>query len=224
MGLLGNPAMAPFSQRDVRSLLLPAGLLAAACVATLAFTIPAGHTLSWTEMLGTIVEEGFTVSIVSVVTVAALSPAALHRNKAEFLRLAQQASVTALWLAPLLLFLRERSLWTLPIAALLAVILTSSLKSKNAPWDADSDLSLIAITADRVPVGASLHLEKSVLAALLVSAAGSTFDDAPGPLPPASDPSPTTAPRSVTATSAPILRFRNLIGPPPIALTEFSTH
>jgi hypothetical protein len=75
-----------------------------------------------------------------------------------------------------------------------------------------------------VVVGVPVSPVSPVLAALLVSPARSTFDDAPGPLAPASDPSPTTAPRSVTATSAPTLHFRNLIGPPPIALAEFSTH
>src|ERR1700745_2936593 len=110
MGLLSNPPTAPVSHRHNQSLLLPAGLLVTAFMAAIAFPIPYGHTLSWTRLLGLVLEEVFALSIVCVVTIAALFSALLHKNKAEFLRLVQRASVTALWLAPFLLFLRERSL------------------------------------------------------------------------------------------------------------------
>ena len=167
MGLLSNPPTAPVSHRHTQSLLLPAGLLVAAFMAAIAFPIPYGHTLSWTRLLGLVLEEVFALSIVCVVTIAALSSALLHKNKAEFLRLVQRASVTALWLAPFLLFLRERSLLTLPIAAILAVALTTSLESRLSS-DRDSDSLLTSLAGDPIPLAPAFRLQKSVLAAMLV--------------------------------------------------------
>jgi hypothetical protein len=57
-----------------------------------------------------------------------------------------------------------------------------------------------------------------VFAALSVSAAGTAVDDARALLPSAGDPSAITAPRRVKVSSAPTLRARNLIEPPPIAV------
>jgi hypothetical protein len=167
MGLLSDPPTAPVSHRSIRSLLLPAGLLVAACVSALSFPMPYGHTLSWTRLLGLVVEEICTVSIVCVVTVVVLSPAIQHKNQSEFLGLVQLASVTALWLAPFVLLVRENSLLTLPIAAILAVIVTNSLESKHAR-DSGSDLLLISIMIDPIPLVPMSRLQKSVLAAMLV--------------------------------------------------------
>lgn len=167
MGLLGNSPTSSLPHRDARSLLLPAGLLVAACVAAVAFPVPYGHALSWARLLGLIVEEVFTLSIACVITVAALSPAALHRNKPEFLQLVQRASVTALWLAPFLLFLHTNSLWTLPIAALLTVIVIASVEP-NSARDSESDSLLISLRTDPIPLAARFCLQKSVFAAMLL--------------------------------------------------------
>lgn len=142
-------------------------MLVTACVSALVFPLPHGHTLSWAQLLGLVVEESFTVSIVCVVTVVALSPAILHRNKPEFLGLVQLASVTALWLAPFVLLVRENSLLTLPIAAILAVIVTTSLEPKH-PWNNDSDSLLISLTIDPIPLAPRFRLQKSAIAAMLV--------------------------------------------------------
>jgi len=167
MGLLSNPPTASIPHRNTRSLLLPAGLLVAACVAAIAFPVPYGHTLSWTRLLGLIVEEVFTLSIVCVITVAALSPAVVHRNKTEFLQLVQRASVSALWLAPFVLFLHENSLWTLPIAALLTSVAITSIEPK-AGRDNDSASVLISLRTDHLPLAARFRLQKSVVAAMLL--------------------------------------------------------
>jgi len=167
MGLLIDPPSASVSQQNTRSLLLPAGLLVAACVAALSFPTPYGHTLSWARLLGLIAEEVFTVSIVSAVTIAVLSPAVLHRNKPEFLPLVQRGSVTALWLAPFVLLLHERSPLTLPIAALLGVLITASLEKTHNPWDSDSDSLLISLAIDPIPLAPRFHLQKSAFAAML---------------------------------------------------------
>jgi hypothetical protein len=167
MGLFSDSPSAPVSHRHTQSLLLLAGLLVASGVAAIAFPIPYGHTLSWTRLLGLVLEEVFALSIVCVVTIAALSPALLHKDKPEFLRLVQRASVTALWLAPFVLLLRERSLLTLPIAALLAVTLTTFLESKLS-WDRDSNSLLTSLAGEPIPLAPTFRLQKSVLAAMLV--------------------------------------------------------
>jgi hypothetical protein len=63
-----------------------------------------------------------------------------------------------------------------------------------------------------------------VFAAFLVLAAGSAVDDTLASLPPAGDPSAMTAPRRGKVSSAPTLRVRNLMEPPPIAMPRLSTH
>ena len=166
MGLFSDPPTAPVSHRSIRPLFLPAGLLVAACVSALVFPMPYGHTLSWTRLLGLVVEEICTVSIVCVVTVVVLSPAIQHKNQSEFLGLVQLASVTALWLAPFVLLVRENSLLTLPVAAILAVIVTNSM-AKHA-WDSGSDSLLISITIDPIPLAPTPRIQKSVLAAMVV--------------------------------------------------------
>jgi hypothetical protein len=129
--------------------------------------MPYGHTLSWTRLLGLIVEEVFTVSIACVVTVAALSPAVLHKNKPEFVRLVQKASISAVWLAPFVLLLRERSVLTLPIAAILAIILTAAVET-NHPWESDSDPLFVSLRTDPIPMAPMFRLQKSFFAAMLV--------------------------------------------------------
>jgi hypothetical protein len=166
MGLFSNPPTAPISYRDIRPVLLPAGLLAAACVAVLEFPVPHGHILSWTELVGLIVEETFTLSIVCVVTVAALTPRVLRRNKAEFLQLLQRASVAAIWLAPFVLFLRESSPWSLPIAALLAILVIPSLQPNRGPLHADADTLWLSFSTDLTSSPSTLRLQKSILAAM----------------------------------------------------------
>jgi len=166
MGLFSNPPTAPIPYRDIRPVLLPAGLLAAACVAVLAFPVPHGHILSLPELLGLIVEEVFTVSIVCVVTVAALTPKVLHNNQTEFLRLLQHASVAAIWLAPFVLFLRESSPWTLPIAALLAILVTTSLQPNREPLHTDAETLWLSFSTDPTSSASMLRLQKSILAAM----------------------------------------------------------
>ena len=117
--------------------------------------------------MGLIVEEIFTLSIVCVITVAALSPAVVQRNKPEFLRLVQQSSICSLWLAPFVLFLHTNSLWTLPIAALLAVFIIDSAEP-NPALNSDSDSLLISLRTDHIPLAARFRLQRSVFAAMVL--------------------------------------------------------
>ncbi|HEV2399058.1 MAG TPA: hypothetical protein VGS27_19085 [Candidatus Sulfotelmatobacter sp.] len=168
MELFNNPQVAPASFRNAAFLRLLAGMLVAAIVAAISFGLPFGHSLSWSQLLGIMLEQVFTVSVVCAATVSVLSPAILHKNKSEFLALVRLASVTALWIAPLTLFMRENSFWSVPIAAPLAIAIAVSFDSAQDIFEIAPNSLLITLHADAAPLKRRFGLQKSILAALAI--------------------------------------------------------
>jgi len=103
-----------------------AGLLVAGAVAAAFPLPPPHHALSWTEVVGIAVERVLAVSLACVVTVTALSAIRSGPSKIKLHHLAGRASLAAIWLAPLALLIRERSLWTIVIGGVFAVVVTQS--------------------------------------------------------------------------------------------------
>lgn len=166
MELFRNSAVAPARFRNTASLRLLAGILISTVVAALSFGLPLSHSLSWPDLIGAALEQVFTVSTVCAAAVSALSPAALHKNKAEFLQLVRVASVAALWIAPLVLFLREDSFWAVPIAGPLAIAIASSFGSSQDILEVAPNSLLTTLHPDAAPLTRKFGLQKSVLGAL----------------------------------------------------------
>jgi hypothetical protein len=102
------------------------GLLAAALVASFLSHPPLVHTLSPGEILGLAFENVVAVFLVTGVVVWGLCAIRLLPTRLETLRLILRTSLDALWLAPLALFIRQNSVWTMVIAA---VFVTRAVKS-----------------------------------------------------------------------------------------------
>jgi len=165
MGLLCNPASPAFSRRHAPFLLLLVALLVSGTVANLFFSVPFGHTLSWTQLLGMLAKQVFVVSLISAVTVSALSPVFLGKDTSPFLRVVRQASICALWLAPLALFLQEHSFWTMPVVAALTVMVAGSFETADAISDSVPEPLLISLREDTLPLVPGFALQRSFLAA-----------------------------------------------------------
>ncbi len=112
--LVGTSATGPFPKW-----LPPAGgLLAAAVVASFVSHPPLVHTLSPGEILGFAFENVVAVFLASAAAAWVLCAIRPVTSRLETRRLILRTSLDALWLAPLTLFIRQNSPWTMLLAAL----------------------------------------------------------------------------------------------------------
>jgi len=168
MGLLNDSPAAPVSHARARSLPFLAGFLAASAIAVFMFRLPAGRSLSWPALMGLALEQAFALSLVSAVTAAALAPSLLYKDRLAFAQLIRRASMGALWLAPLALFLRENSGLSVVVAAVLSVTVAKFLFESRPLTDTGEESLLTSLRADNLPLFPGFGLQVSVIAALSV--------------------------------------------------------
>jgi hypothetical protein len=157
-----------------------AGLLVAATFAT-SVGWPPTRFLSWGQLVGAAAQRVLLVSLVCVITVSILCAIVSRNGSIESDRIVAQMSVASLWLAPLVLFMRENSVWTLGIAAVFTVVVTRSLLPVVLRPDSSQDLSVLSLNSDNPPPSFHFMPPISVAAALgaqtgiLMVLAGYTF-------------------------------------------------
>jgi hypothetical protein len=169
--LIGTSAPKPFPKW------LPSagGLLAAALVASFVSRPPLVHTLSPAEILVLAVENVLEVFLVSAAVAWGLSAIRPRPTEVDRLRLILRTSLDALWLAPLALFLREDSLWAMPMAALFvtrAVRSFRSLQDDPEPADREEPQPLFHQVAFTLPPSSAFRLQASGAGATLCAEAG----------------------------------------------------
>ena len=119
------------------------GLLAAAVVASLVCRLPL-HSFSLGGLITSAVERVLEVLLANAVTLWGICAIAPRTIGIDARRLLLRTSLDALWLAPLVLFIRENSAWAMAMAAVLVASVVNSLRLlQNRPELADSDQSLI---------------------------------------------------------------------------------
>jgi len=121
------------------------GLLAAGIIAFVVCRPPLLHTLSWSEIVSAAVASVLAVFVTSAVTVWVLNAIKIGTSAFDRRRLALRASADALWLAPLALFIRENSAWTIAMAAVLVATATKSFcqdRPERAQTEESPDLFL----------------------------------------------------------------------------------
>jgi len=135
--LIGTSAPKPFP----KWLPLAGGLVGALLVATFESQLPLVHTLSPAEILGLAIENVLEVFLVSAAVAWGLSTIRPRPSGVDTRRLILRTSLDALWLAPLALFLREDSIWAMPMAAVFvtrAVTSFQSLQDEPGPIDREA--------------------------------------------------------------------------------------
>lgn len=156
------------------------GLLVAA-IFTASGDWPPSHFLSWAQLLGTAAQRVLLASLICVITVSILCGIVSRRSRIESDRVVAQMSVASMWLAPLALFIRENSVWTLAIAAVFTVVVTRSLLPVARCPDSPADSFLLSLQSDNP--SPSLHFMPPISAAAalcvqmgtLMAFAGYTF-------------------------------------------------
>jgi hypothetical protein len=151
---------------------LPAvgGLLVAGAVAASVCRLPRTYTLSWTEVIGAAVFPIVVVSLASIMAAWTLSALTPDIGKLELRRLVKETWLHALWLAPLAILIRERSLWTVVIAAAFAVVVMQSIRpvqDRSGLVSAEESL-LRSLRSDNLPLSFRHDPQISFSAALLV--------------------------------------------------------
>lgn len=136
--LVGTSAPKPFPKW-----LPPAGgLLAALLVAIFVNRLPFVHTLSPAEILGLAIENVLEVFLLSAAVEWGLSAIPPRPTGVDTRRLILRTSLDALWLAPLALFLREESIWAMPMAAVFVTRAVTSFRSlQDEPEPIDREAS-----------------------------------------------------------------------------------
>jgi hypothetical protein len=136
--LIGTFAPKPFP----KWLPLAGGLLAALTVATFGSRLPLVHTLSPAEILGLAIENVLEVFLVSAAVAWGLSAIRPRPSGADTCLLILRTSLDALWLAPLALFIREDSIWAMPMAAVFVTRAVTSFRSlRDEPGPIDREAS-----------------------------------------------------------------------------------
>ena len=129
-----------------------AGLLIAGIVAFFLCPIPTLYS-SWTALLRAAVTNVMFVSLAGVIAVAVLCALISRARRFESDRLIVEISFAALWIAPLILFTRENSLWTIAIAVPFAVVTTRLLLPPHYPTVTSSDRSILfSYEPDNLPL------------------------------------------------------------------------
>jgi hypothetical protein len=169
--LVGTSAPKPFP----KWLPLAGGLLAALLVATFVSRLPLVHTLSPAEALGLAIDNVLEVFLVSAAVAWGLSGIRPRPTGSDRRRLILRTSLDALWLAPLALFIRENSLWAMPMAALFvtrAVRSFRSLQDDFEPTDREESQPLPYQVALTLPPSSAFSQQSSGACAALCAEAG----------------------------------------------------
>ena len=169
--LVGTSAPRPFPKW------LPhvGGLLAAAFVASFVSHLPLVHTLSPGEILGLAFENVLEVFLASAAVAWGLCTIRPRPSGADTRRLILRTSLDALWLAPLALFIREDSLWAMPMAAVFVTRAVRSfrlLQDEPAPTDREESPLLFHRNALGPPQSSAFWQQASGAAATLCAEAG----------------------------------------------------
>ena len=122
-----------------------AALLAGGTVASAVCGLPLVHSLSWTALVISSVERSLAVFLAS--SAAAWGSYLIQPSTVRLAppRLILRASLDAVWLAPLALFMRENSAWAMAMAAFLVASVAKSfhlIKDWSAPADGSESLVL----------------------------------------------------------------------------------
>jgi len=91
-----------------------AGLLVAALTAISVCRLPVTWFSSWSQVLGSAVARVFLVFLAAFISNLGFYRRSRAHFRATALTMAMQGALTSLWLAPLLLLVREGSAWALP--------------------------------------------------------------------------------------------------------------
>src|SRR5713226_801641 len=113
------------------------GLLAAGSVASLVYQAPFPHSLSLGELMGSAIERVLGVLLANAVTVWSLCAIAQKMRGAQVRFFVLQTSLNALWLAPLVLLIRENSPWALAITVVFVAGIVKSVRLLQVPGPGD---------------------------------------------------------------------------------------
>lgn len=144
------------------------GLAFAAIVAAVVCRLPAVRLFSWSELYGAALLRMLEVWIACSGAAWAFSALAPILSGTELRHLIFGISLNALWLAPLALFIRENSLWTLVLPAIVAVLVTLSIRDVQPPPAAGSreESLLFSLYPDNLPLWYKRSPQISTAAAL----------------------------------------------------------
>ena len=156
--------------RVTRFLPALAGLVVAAWVADSVCLVPTRFLSGW-QLLRTACDDVLVVSLASVITVTLISVILARTLTREFDHLVIQTSLAALWLAPLALFVHERSFWTLLISAAFAIAATRLFGPAPPPAGTPSESLILSLNPDGLPLSHRSQPFVSVAAAFCVQIA-----------------------------------------------------
>ena len=130
------------------------GLLAAACLAFFRCPVPPSHSLSWASLFGT--ATAYVLSAFMAGPIAMITMYAIFRRRAELdIRdVTLRTASAAVWFAPLVIFLSERSMWAITAAGVLAASETRLLRSYHDAMLGGSGPGAL----DGLPPGEIFHL------------------------------------------------------------------
>lgn len=127
--------------------LAPAGgLFIGVAVSALFCGLPPRHFVSWGSLINSASWRVLVVFLASAATVWALQRIRPDTATAQHLTL--RTSLNALWLAPLALFLCEKSLWALPLAALFLARVTQSFHALQDRSNTADDGLILSLTGN----------------------------------------------------------------------------
>lgn len=153
-----------------RTRLWPAilGLLFAAAVAAAVCRPPSTRFLTWAELWGAGLVRMLAVWIACVGAAWACTGLSPTLSRIDSRRLILATSLNALWLTPLALFIREHSMWTVAIAATLAIVVTQSIQAFQASFATPSSKEslLFSLHPDHLPLSFKQAPQISTAAAL----------------------------------------------------------
>ncbi len=140
MNLLNSAA--PYPRRTLPTWLPPiAGFLAAAFVASVVCRPPLPYSLSPAVLIGSALERVLGVLFANAATVWGLEAISRRTNAADAGPLILQTSLTALWLAPFVLFIRGNSPWAVAIMGVLVAGIVKSIRIVQAQPQAEEQAS-----------------------------------------------------------------------------------
>ena len=139
-----------------------AALLFAAAIAAATCGLPSRRFLSWSELWGAALVRVLGVSVSAIVAAWAFS--ALSQLPSR--RIIVAAFLNAIWLAPLALLVREHSIWTVAIAAILGVFATQSIGAFGPAPDNLEESLLFSLRPDNLPLTFKHAPQVSTAAAL----------------------------------------------------------
>lgn len=151
-----------------RSWVAMCALAFAAAVAATTCRLPSLRLFSWSELWGAALVRMLAVWIACAGAAWAFSALTPNLSGLQLRRFIVHTSLNAIWLAPLTLLIRENSLWTIAVAALLAVLVTNSLReSQLSIASASPEESLLfSLRPDSLPLSFKRAPQISTLAAL----------------------------------------------------------